>query len=581
MIYLLGGKLEFPPTHTKQRGANYNDGDKEEEYILSSLLASSDVSSTSSELESYIRDWPSKYHLSRKRSLAYRSLSIHSDMKVLEIGSGCGAVTRYLGETGAEVVALEGSPRRARITKERTRGLKNVTVLASPFEPVDFTVLFDLIICNGVLEYAPLFINSNNPFADFLTKCSEILSPTGATIVAIENQYGLRYFSSGKEEHTNVMYDGLHGYSAKPGSARTFPRQILRDLLEKTIGTTDILLPIPDYKLPRALIRETLANHVNIGELIADLQSYDFGSVVKPKLHERLAYHEMGRSNLIKEMANSFFMISGPGTRTLCPENWQGSIYKNSGLSNVIRKVDIYLDTKSCVRVTSCHAKTLSSQTAPELLCSEQLDEPWIQGISVHTLVSKVFCHKKYAALQAELAEPLQAWWRSLSFENKTNGCFISPNNLDAIWRNAKQEKGIVTLFDQEWVGQTPCTAAWIIYRAVSQFYNVEFFYFHNWNRIYRWYPPFALMIVVGRIVGIKFSIKDLWTAIANEAQFQNKSLGKKLNRIKMLVFSLSPLYFKEFKWTLQKLFTTSEKRYKHIIHLIASHTNKKVGFKQ
>ena len=53
---------------------------------------------------------------------------------VLEIGAGCGAITRYLGECGGNILALEGTPRRAAIASARTRGLDNVTVLSEKFE---------------------------------------------------------------------------------------------------------------------------------------------------------------------------------------------------------------------------------------------------------------------------------------------------------------------------------------------------------------------------------------------------------------------------------------------------------------
>jgi SAM-dependent methyltransferase len=526
----------------------YNDGDKEEEYILSAITNAENVSSTSIELESYIKNWPSKYHLSIERSFAYRSLLIAADMKVLEIGSGCGAITTYLGETGAEVLALEGSPRRARITRERTRGLENVSVLAAPFDLVNFASFFDLVICNGVLEYAPLFLNTKNPFEDFLKRCGNILSASGALVVAIENQFGLRYFSSGKEEHTNVLYDGLHGYPAKHTSAMTFSRKVLRDLIENKIGQPDILLPIPDYKLPRALIKEDLASYVNFGELVADLQSYDFGSVIKPILHERLVYHELGKSNLINELSNSFFMVAGPGKKNLFREGWLGSIYKDPRLGGPIRRNDIYLDSELHVRLASCRNFTFTSQRILNIPENEQFGEPWIHGVSVHTLVSMAFCRKKNTSLRVELKEPLNAWWQSVTFVKGSVGAFIAQNNIDAIWRNAKKEGKDVRLFDQEWISEVSVPSNWLIYRAVSEFYATEFFYFHNWNWVYRWYPPIVIMIIVGRIVGLDFRIKDLWVGINHEVQFQKKVSGRELNRFRLLLLAFSPLYLKELK---------------------------------
>ena len=58
-----------------------------------------------------------------------RPLELHSGDKVLELGCGCGAITRFLGEIGANVVAVEGSLARARVAAERCRELTNVRVV--------------------------------------------------------------------------------------------------------------------------------------------------------------------------------------------------------------------------------------------------------------------------------------------------------------------------------------------------------------------------------------------------------------------------------------------------------------------
>lgn len=56
---------------------------------------------------------------------------LHGD--ILEIGAGCGAITRYLGECGGNVLALEGS-QDAAIARARTRDLQNVTVVSDRFD---------------------------------------------------------------------------------------------------------------------------------------------------------------------------------------------------------------------------------------------------------------------------------------------------------------------------------------------------------------------------------------------------------------------------------------------------------------
>jgi len=90
----------------------YRDGS--EERILEVLTAASDRSSDSDELAAAITDWPSRYHLSRQRASLLRPLRLGPGLRILEIGAGTGVLSRYLAETGAQVVALEGSVERAR-----------------------------------------------------------------------------------------------------------------------------------------------------------------------------------------------------------------------------------------------------------------------------------------------------------------------------------------------------------------------------------------------------------------------------------------------------------------------------------
>ena len=100
---------------------DYSDGEETEQQLQHIIDTASDISSLSPELRQHSVDWPTTYHLSGLRANILRPFEITSEHDVLEIGAGCGALSRYLGECGASVLALEGSFRRARIARSRTR----------------------------------------------------------------------------------------------------------------------------------------------------------------------------------------------------------------------------------------------------------------------------------------------------------------------------------------------------------------------------------------------------------------------------------------------------------------------------
>src|SRR5262245_11507359 len=110
-------------------GIAYTDGDQAERRFYDAVRHVGDRGTFSLELAQAITDWPSEYHFSRRRHCLVRPLGIQPGDTVLELGCGCGAITRFLGELGAEVTAVEGSPQRARIASERCRDLRTVKVV--------------------------------------------------------------------------------------------------------------------------------------------------------------------------------------------------------------------------------------------------------------------------------------------------------------------------------------------------------------------------------------------------------------------------------------------------------------------
>ena len=97
--------------------------------IRAVLSGMHDRSLSSCELQKSIKDWASFYHLSPQRSAFLRSIRHLFKGRVLEISAECGAITRFLGETGCEVTAVESVPERAEAARLRCADLKNVEVL--------------------------------------------------------------------------------------------------------------------------------------------------------------------------------------------------------------------------------------------------------------------------------------------------------------------------------------------------------------------------------------------------------------------------------------------------------------------
>ena len=156
----------------------------------------------------------------------------------MEIGAGCGALSRYLGECGANVLALEGSLRRSKTARSRTRDLPNVTVVAEKLSDFRTEQRFDVITLIGVLEYAGLYTAAENPAEMMLANVASLLKPNGVVVLAIENQLGLKYFAGAPEDHIGLPKYGLEGRYEK-----TQPRTYARKELSEPLSYTHQTLP--------------------------------------------------------------------------------------------------------------------------------------------------------------------------------------------------------------------------------------------------------------------------------------------------------------------------------------------------
>lgn len=159
----------------------YSDGDETENRIHDIIAAAGDVSLFSYELKAAQTDWASRYHLSATRANLLRPLASILSGSTMEIGSGCGAISRFLGELGGDVVGIEGSPRRAAIAASRCRDLPNVNIVNEVFDDLVVDEKFDAVTLIGVLEYSSIFGKGTNPALTWLKKAYESLNDGGAS----------------------------------------------------------------------------------------------------------------------------------------------------------------------------------------------------------------------------------------------------------------------------------------------------------------------------------------------------------------------------------------------------------------
>lgn len=391
---------------------DYTDGDAIEEEIHSIVSGARDRRSGSEELAAQIHSWAMEYHFSPSRANLLRPFS-WKGLEVLEIGAGCGALTRFLGEQGAHVVAVEGSLRRARIAAARCVDLPAVSVFCDTFQEFVRERTFDVVLAIGVLEYAPAYHAGPDPVGGFLRQARSFLKPTGALLVAIENQLGLKYFAGVAEDHTGELFYGIEDRYDEQRRYVTFGRQQLTaELIGAGFGNVEYLYPFPDYKIPGLVFtHEALtSSQLRPAEMICRAPSRDGGW---PRVHlfsEAAAWEKVCRNGLGPELANSFLAVASkqPALQHWLPEGWLAAKYQSSRRRDY-RTVTSFLRSPEGTRVERRLLHDDATGSSSDLVrLQAPSSAPFVTGTTLHRSLARALSNP--ATTASELCSLLGPW---------------------------------------------------------------------------------------------------------------------------------------------------------------------------
>ncbi|MFR6385418.1 MAG: class I SAM-dependent methyltransferase [Lachnospiraceae bacterium] len=253
------------------------------------------------------KSWPILYHFSHVRENIVNWLPITKKDHVLEIGSGCGAITGTLAEQAGQVQCIELSKKRSMINAYRHREKTNINILLGNFEEIEPNLVekYDWITLIGVFEYSEKYIGTSEPYKEMLLRTKRHLKPNGKIVIAIENRLGLKYWAGCTEDHVGKYFEGIEGYANTEG-IKTFSRKELENIIRKTGNwKIDFYYPYPDYKLPMTVYSD---KHLpNKGEL--NNTRYNFDRERLQLFDETRVYDGIINNGLLQEFFNSFLVI--------------------------------------------------------------------------------------------------------------------------------------------------------------------------------------------------------------------------------------------------------------------------------
>ena len=255
------------------------------------------------------KSWPVLYHLSALRENIVEWIPMKRTDKVLEVGSGCGAITGALARKAGSVTCVDLSRKRSLINAYRHSECGNVTIHVGNFRDIepDLPGDFDYICLIGAFEYGQGYIGGDRPYETFLGLLKEHLAPGGRIVIAIENKYGLKYFAGCREDHLGRYFGGIEDYP-DGGVVRTFSRKGLEEIFRKC-GMEDysFYYPYPDYKFMTALYSDRYLP--GKGELSNNIRNFDSDRMLL--FDEKRAFDGIVREGLFSVFANSYVAVLG------------------------------------------------------------------------------------------------------------------------------------------------------------------------------------------------------------------------------------------------------------------------------
>ena len=448
----------------------YSDGSIEDE-LLSIVKESSRV-----EYPDIIEkkgSWPILYHLSPLRANIVDWLPIDKSHKVLEIGSGCGAITDKLSEKAGEVTCVDLSARRSHINAYRNQDRDNITIHVGNFSDIEPELPddYDYVCLIGVFEYGQSYIQTQTPYEDFLKIMQKHVKENGRLVIAIENKLGLKYFAGCKEDHVGTWFSGLEGYP-EGGSARTFSRPGLERIM-KSCGVKEysFYYPYPDYKFPTTIYSDKRLPYQ--GELTNNMRNFDRDRMVL--FNEKYVFDGLIEDGLFPVFSNSYMVVIGkqPDTVYAKYSNDRAEEYilrtemVETSRGKMIRKIPLSEKAQDHVRnmehayhllLRRYEGSALHINPCIPAEGGSYVEFPYEKGITLSQLLDG--CLEK---------DDMDGFYRLFDryLELISYGEETGITDYDMIFANILVDGDTWTVIDYEWTMEKPVSAKELAFRAV------------------------------------------------------------------------------------------------------------------
>lgn len=497
----------------------YSDGDVEDTIIR--LIAENPLEQYGEAVQKNF-NWPVYYHLTHVRKNILNWYPFSPDGSVLEIGCGMGAVTRILCEKCKDVTAVELSKRRATATLLRCRDKENLEIIVGNLNDIKFNKKFDYITLIGVLEYQGEYTDTDNPYLDFLTEIKKLLKPGGKLLIAIENQYGLKYWCGAREDHTGIPFEGMNQYTLTNKKIRTFSKEELNRLVHDSgFNHTFFYYPLPDYKLPSVLYSE---KYLPENENLQNARPYYIPDKATLLSDEMGMYKDIIENGVFEFFANSFLVECSDNSQvgevifgkfsldrqdkyqiaTIITDNGQVQKIPLNGEMGIAHLKQIAANQANMGKMglSVLDSKIVQGKLVSKFVNGEILENRVLDAFRRKNEfeVYRIFDEVKREILRSsDYAQENENVICTIGIQKDRDGKDYGPimkiGYLDMILRNAFYKEGGIEWFDQEWILEN-VPANFILFRAVAALYQTF---------------PWVDSVIPLEAIAVKYGIASAW----------------------------------------------------------------------
>ena len=361
-------------------------------------------------------------------------------------------------------------------------------------------------------------MQGDDPYEAALKYFADILTPDGVVVIAIENQFGLKYFNACREDHIGAKFEGLEGYHHRKAGVRTFGKIELETYIKRYFADVRFFYPFPDYKIPDCVLSTEFINSERAGEVISQMVSRDYSGPDQPLWDEATAVLELARNRMLGFFSNSFLVVAGRTQIRGVNFDQLARIFSSGRKSEFATQTRIVEGVNRNWIVSKRSRK--GGGVAGGMIKMVDTEARWAGGQS---LLTQATVRAKSNDLDLdEMFEPCGGWLARLIAESTVqNGVVsVSGSHVDSIWSNIYLDGEELRIIDREWIWSSDIPLNVVVIRAIYNFLMA----IDGRPNIGRALNARSGRVVINGIasaIGVKLSQKDMDDFIALESEIQ------------------------------------------------------------